>query len=216
MIFLMCLLSGSILSQTKLEITLQNNSFENGPERKLKHEPPFSWDSPWTEKKLNTPDLHTPSYIEYKVNLPAQEGERYIGLVSRRDFNNEEISQMLSKPLLPNKEYQIKLIACSSENYLSPGYMEEIDGEIKSFEEDLNYNNPVRILLIGRNSEREEILGRTEEIDYNSWREYTVEFMVNEEYDEIAITLESIEIHPSEKRNGNVLIDYISNIYSYE
>ena len=217
LMILVSLISIDLSGQTNLEITVMNNSFEYDEGVKSPQKFPSSWGGPWTQKrKLNTPDLHTPEYIEFMVAEKASMGQNFLGLVSWRDSNNEGVSQVLKKPLLPDKEYQINFIAKSTKNYVSAGYLEEIDGEIKSIAGDLNYNNPVRILVIGRNKGREEILGKSEEISFDDWKNYAVEFMVNKEYQELVISLEPIHDEPIEKRNGNVLIDFISHIYSYE
>lgn len=198
------------------EIKILNQSFENEKAEIYPRTWPPEWDGLQDNTEQNTPDVHKPNELTlFQVKQKAIKGNKYLGLVTRTNNKNEGISQKLTSPLIADTEYSISFIASSSRTYISPGYTEEKAGKLITHDEDMNYNNSVRLVLLGkRNNELDNdvLLGWTEPIEFDEWKEYKIEFPVFAEFTGIIIKVEPVNFEVKKQMRGNVLIDYISNI----
>lgn len=141
------------------------------------------------------PDIHPKGL--YRVRLPADDGETYVGLVCRDNGTFESIGQHLPEPLLAGNCYRWRARVARSRRYQAIA---------RSSLQSNNFAAPVRLVLYGGREAcgRETALGRSDRIALGSWSTVVVILRPR-------ATIEHLRIGvvPAEEAadNGHVLID---------
>ena len=91
--------------------------------------------------------------------------------MTRPDSSFEIIGQKLSKPLIANLKYRLKIYACQSKIYKS--------STSKNIKEIIDFTQPTCILISGLNDEEGElfILSKSDPVINYEWKEYTIDFI---------------------------------------
>ncbi len=147
------------------------------------------------------PDLQ-PGYFE--VSLPAQDGQRYVGLVVRESNSCEGIGQHLDSYLSKDSTYAFSLYLTRSQKYMSA---------TRTSPETINFNAPTILKIWGYNtrSKQEELLAETTAVSHSEWTKYS--FLLKPtlgDFDEL--DLMAGYAPGFEKKNGNLLMDNCSSI----
>jgi outer membrane protein OmpA-like peptidoglycan-associated protein len=187
-------LAPTLIAQTT--IRLRNASFEDAPT-------PSKVPNGWTDcgfQGQTPPDVQpNPSF---QVTTKAQQGNTYIGLVTREDETWEGVSQKLSQPLEADHCYDMSIFMARSNNYVS---VSQMSGML------LNFNKAVLLRVYAGNSEcdRREKLYESPAVEHTSWKEYKIKLKPKGTYSYIFI-----EAHFANRAvvayAGNLLIDNIS------
>ncbi|MEZ5056925.1 MAG: hypothetical protein R2879_07770 [Saprospiraceae bacterium] len=143
------------------------------------------------------PDLHSSlQQNAFDVNKKAQDGNQYVGLVTRNNNTWECLQQDFEKPISGN--FTIRLLVARSEIYLSSN---RTDGSLS------NYVTPVVLRVIGVDaSGNETVLFKSNRIINTRWEEIIATIQV-------PFQMTAIRLSPYYKEpflfpyNGNVLID---------
>ncbi|MBK8555284.1 MAG: OmpA family protein [Lewinellaceae bacterium] len=179
-------------------ILLVNASFEDLPKC---CEAPTGWYN-CGKSEESPPDIQ-PGF--FQVNKTADQGQTYLGLVTRDNDTWEGVGQRLSRPLESNKCYDFSLALCRSELYLS---LSRTTGE------QVNYATPAKLRIWGGNGycDKHELLAETSVIVNTRWLNYNFKlqpkngnysFILLEAYYKTPI------LFPT---NGNILVDNASPI----
>lgn len=182
--FLMTLLIAlSWFSLSSQVIRLQNPSFEGEPRDATI---PRAWH---ICKEGSTPDI-LPGF--WGVYLEADEGNTFVGLITRDNGTWENIGQRLPTILQKNRCYTISMSLARSQTYAG-------------------YHSPIRLRIWGggEKCEKEQLLSESEVIDQTEWKRFHFKFKI--EQDIRYIILEAYD-HKGEQTRGNLLIDNISAI----
>ena len=179
-------------------ITLKNPSFEaNEPQA-------ANTPSGWTDLGLKTetpPDIQPGSF---EVNLPAQDGQRYVGLVVRENNSWEGIGQRLEGFLKKDSAYSFRVYLTRSQKYMSA---------TRTSPTAINFNAPTILKIWGYNTvtQQDELLAESSAVSHSEWIKYT--FLLKPtlgDFDELDLLA---GYAPGfEKKNGNLLIDNCSAI----
>ncbi|MBT8231564.1 MAG: hypothetical protein HKO66_01430, partial [Saprospiraceae bacterium] len=122
-----------------------------------------------------------------------EDGDSYVGLITRGDGSFESIGQRLSHPLSNEHCYQFSIDLSFSDNYSG-------------------YNNPLflKIWISNKRGHRQQLIYKSPKIDHLEWKTYNVEFIPAEISQYIII-----EAFISDERipyKGNILLDNMSHI----
>ncbi|MFN0176445.1 MAG: hypothetical protein ACKVU0_17530 [Saprospiraceae bacterium] len=183
-------------------IKLENPSFESDEPSPSKV--PRGWIN------LGATD-QTPPDIQpgfFGVDLPAQDGNSYLGLVVRENNTWEGIGQKLEGVLQKDSAYSFNLFLSRSNTLQSP--LNE-NSELKKF------NNPTVLKIWGYNTKtkEEELLAESQPVSHSKWMRY--EFVLKPtlaDFDEL--DLMAYYAPGAENKNGNLLIDNCSTIEKIE
>ncbi len=167
----------TLLGQT----TLDNSSFEDTPADAIV---PHGW---FMCNESTTPDI-LPGF--WGVNNIPQDGNTFVGLISRPDGSYEFIGQRLNPSLEKNECYQMSFYAAHSHTYAA-------------------YNKviKVRIWLGEDKCSKDQLIFESEPIDYKEWKKLSIEFSPKAKMKYI-----SIEAYSPKAKRGNVLLDNMSRI----
>lgn len=180
--YISLLLLLSKLSQAQALIT--NPSIEDQPADATM---PSGW---FSGSKGTTPDI-LPGY--WGVYLDPEDGDSYVGLITRPDGSFESIAQRLSNPLLSGTCYKMGLYLAHSENYTG-------------------YNHPLklRIYIANKKNKREQLIYESPLIESEEWEYYQFELTPNAEAKYLILEA----YNPTNKRSskGNILIDGLSQL----
>ncbi len=132
----------------------------------------------------------------FKVSKSAQDGNTYIGMVTRADDSHEAIIQRLETPLIGGQCYQFTCHLARSNSYLSGT---RYDPTLKQ------HTQPIKLQVLGANSFRGDstVLYVSPAIDHTEWKEYTIKLKPKEDY--TYFILQAYYVTP-------VLFPYIGNI----
>ena len=139
----------------------------------------------------STPDILPGAW---GIQFAAQDGKTCVGLVTREDEPNEDISQGLPETLKGGICYTFSIYLAHAPKYVG-------------------YNNPVRLRIWGGSSrgKKEMLLASSPLIEHNDWRKYPFQFVPSR--DMRYITLEaSYGPGITFKYKGNILLDNCSAI----
>jgi len=164
------------------QITLTNPSFEDEPADATM---PMGW---LKCAKGTTPDI-LPGY--WGVYHEAQEGETYIGLITRGDGSYESIGQRLPSKLNEGDCYKFSIDLATSDNY--SGY----SGSVK-----------LRVWLGAKKCNKEQMVYESEFIENLDWETHLIEF--NTSFQAKYIIFEAYYQDGSFSHKGNILLDNIS------
>ena len=171
--------------QTPDSVHLFNPSFEDTPRASVA---PAGWRS-WTPG--STPDIMPGAW---GVDFKPYEGQSCLALVTRDDGTVEDVSQVLSEPLMKDSCYTISIYLAHSSKYVG-------------------YNLPGRVRIWGGSTpgQKQELLAVSPLIDHEQWKVYKFQFVPTSKL--ISFTLEAYYAPGSLfKYRGNVLLDYCSDI----
>jgi hypothetical protein len=176
-----CCLSG----QLKAQILLENSSFEGDP---VDATVPEGWQPC---KPGTTPDI-LPG--PWSVKTAPEEGQSYMGLITRGDGTWESVGQRLKEPIKARECYTFSLSLARSNTYAE-------------------YNWPLRLRIWGGKQacSKDVLLAETESIEHLDWQRYNFEFFSQEEVHFIileAYYAPGVYFH----YNGNILLDNCSPI----
>lgn len=171
-------------SEAFAQVAFNNPSFEDEPSDATI---PMGW---FGCERGTTPDI-LPG--PWGVDLEADEGETYVGLITRSDGSFESIGQRVSEVLLKNNCYQFTIQAASCDTYSG-------------------FNNKIFFRVWGGNKKckKAQLLYQSEKIDNLDWKEHKVNFEPKEDMKYILI--EAYYPENQQPVKGHVLIDNISNI----
>lgn len=167
------------------QIRLSNASFEGTPQDATT---PIGW-TPC--QVTSTPDI-LPGF--WGVQLPAQQGVSYVGLIAREDGSNENIGQRLASPIRKGECYIFNLSLARSNTYAG-------------------YKLPLKLRVWGGSSAcaKEQLLAESNLIKHTDWRRYYFSFVAKKQYHYIIIEA-CYATGVMFPYKGNILIDGISNL----
>ena len=201
-----CFLSFLFLQNTWAQevITLPNPSFEGVPmEGSINGQmPPGIYDCGFPMETI--PDVHPKPISAFGVNLRAQHGNTYLGLVVRDQETWERVGQRLSTPMVEGQLYAFSVFLARSRMYESAS---------RSTSRVVNFTTPCKLRIWGGNGvcERKEKLAESELIVNERWQEKLFVLRPSESYSHLVF--EAFYKTPSPfPYNGNLLIDNASNI----
>jgi len=160
------------------------------------------------------PDIHVNGEILHEVEIEAEHGSSFLGMVTRANETFEEFGQLLTQPLKKDKKYIIKLSVCHFPGFIATDYL----GNESPFDQ------PIKIRLKAYKVDDIEISKKAVDalgpflvkdsgiVDNTSWEEITIEISPEHDFDFIIIQAwwDVPIIFPY---NGHLLIDYVTNIY---
>jgi len=180
-ISVLLLLTESIKAQSYLT----NPSLEDRPSDATM---PNGW---FAASEGTTPDI-LPGY--WGVYLEPEDGESYVGLITRSNGTYESISQRLESPLKQDNCYSMKVSLAHGENYTG-------------------YNTPVqlRIWLSTKKNKREQLIYTSPALSDEEWKTLGLEFVPKKEMKYMIF-----EAHNPHDKNveGNILLDKIIGPYN--
>lgn len=180
-------------------IELNNPSFEGIPKISTL---PEGWQNRGTQKHslpdYSLPDMQPdPSPDAFRVYKSAQDGNTYIGMVTRADDSHEAVIQRLETPLIGGQCYQFSCYLARSDSYLSG----------TTYNSDLKerHNKPIKLRILGANTFRGDstILYQSPTIKHTEWKEYTIKLKPEKDY--AYLILQAYYVTP-------VLFPYIGNV----
>lgn len=182
--FVLSLLIIFISQICSAQILFNNPSFEDEPADATV---PMGW---FACERGTTPDI-LPG--PWGVDLEAEEGETFVGLITRIDGTFESIGQRLSTPLKKDLCYSFDLSTASCDTYSG------FNGQI-SF----------RVWAGNRKCKKSQLLYSSDIVDNKDWEVHKIEFTPEDKFK--YITIEAY--HPESKApiKGHVLIDNITSI----
>ncbi|MBV6653776.1 MAG: hypothetical protein KI786_08480 [Mameliella sp.] len=165
-------------------IFLNNASFEDGAQDATV---PSGW---FGCEMGSTPDILPGQWGVYQ---PAEDGDTYLGLITREDGTWESIGQRLVKPLKKENCYKLSLFLSHSNNY------ETYNGELR-----------LRIYGGGTKCQKAQVLYESPVISQTQWEEYEIAFFAKQDIH--YLTFEAYHVQQGRAFRGNILIDGISSI----
>lgn len=176
-------------------ITMINPGFEDQPRHS---QTPRSWIN------CGSPGESPPDILPemtFQVNLPAYEGNTYVGLVTRDNNTRESVCTYLTEVLVKDLCYQFSLAIAKSDSYYSVSKSKNIPA---------NYVHPTRLKIWGggEQCEMEELLAESPIINHKNWQVYT--FIIKPEvasYSVITLEVCYPQDDPAFFTNGNILLD---------
>ena len=166
------------------QISFNNPSFEDEPADATV---PMGW---FACEMRTTPDI-LPG--PWGVELEAEEGETFVGLITRNDGSFESIGQRLSTKLEKENCYQFTLSLASCDTYSG-------------------FNSTVHFRVWGgtRKCKKTQLLYQSELIDNVDWEQHTINFTAKKNLN--YIILEAYNPEDKVPVKGHILIDNISTI----
>lgn len=162
--------------------------------------------APYYFNNETSPDIHGENTDIFKVNRKPQDGNTFLGMVTRAKRETwEMVSQQLQEPLLKDKCYEFKIYLAKSDKYYSL-----LD---KSDTIPQNFNTPAKLRIWGSNTlcKKTQLLAQSDIIDNVEWKEYTFRFKPKRNY--YYIMFEAFYKTPVlVPYNGNILLDNASDI----
>ena len=143
----------------------------------------------------------------FQVTTKAQQGNTYLGLVTRANETWEGVSQKLSRNMESGKCYDFNLWLARAPNYVS---LSNFSGKLE------NYNQPIKLIIYGGNSQcdKREKLAETGAIDHTTWKNYSFKLQPKGTYSYFFI--EAYYVRTLVPYNGNILIDNLSPLEEVE
>lgn len=152
-------------------------------------------------------DVETPPDIQpgkFKVELPAQEGNTYIGLVVRENNTWEGLGQELKSFLQKDSTYSFSIYLAHSKQLMSP---------TKTSPEQVNFRAPAILRIWGHNmnTKQDELLAQSPVISHSEWVKYIFTLRpTSARFNEL--NLIAYYAPGFEQQNGNLLMDHCSAI----
>ena len=148
---------------------------------------PSGW---FSASRNTTPDI-LPGF--WGVYLDAEDGDSYVGLITRPDGSFESIAQRLSNPIESNSCYIMSLYLAHSDNYTG-------------------YNQPLklRVYIANEKNKREQLVYESPLIESEDWEYY--QFHIKPEAEAKYLILEAYNASGKRSSKGNILIDGLSQL----
>ena len=155
--------------------------------------------------RRSPPDINFKYSSHWNNTIDPIEGNSYVSMVIRDDGTYEGIYQNLVTPLKKGETYKFSIMLCTSPLYESP-----INSDIRNV---YSFNGPIVLEVFGQDEKTEEyiFLDTTGEIKNHIWKEYTLSFKPNQDYD--ILLLRAYYTDESHPVNCNLLMDDMSDIY---
>lgn len=170
------------------QIHLNNPSFEDDPADATV---PHAW---FACADGSTPDI-LPGF--WGVYDEANDGETYVGLITRENSTYESIGQRLNQSLSKKYCYEMSLDLAKADNYT--GYSKALK---------------LRIWISTTKCEKEQLIFESDPIKKAEWETFKLQFVP--EIDAKYIKIEAFIKEGSFNHKGNILIDNITPIISCE
>ncbi|MEY4927272.1 MAG: hypothetical protein RI894_1708 [Bacteroidota bacterium] len=186
----------ALLAQANV-IPVKNASFEDFPQPShvpnLWHDCGMLGESP--------PDILP--HPAFQVSTKPQQGNSYIGLVTRDNETYEGVSQKLGKALEKDHCYDFSIWAARSKNYVS---VSKTSGNLE------NFNKAIKFIIWGGNSDcdKRENLFESKAIDNTNWELIAMKLKPKGTY--AYIFIEAYYVRKMVPYNGNILLDNASAI----
>ncbi len=166
------------------QIAFNNPSFEDEPADATV---PMGW---FACERGTTPDI-LPG--PWGVEMDSEEGETFVGLITRSDGSFESIGQRLSTTLEKNNCYEFTLSLASCDTYSG-------------------FNSRVRLRIWAgtKKCKKTQLLYESDVVDNTEWKDHKVSFTAKKNLKYIIIEAYHPDDLPPVK--GHILIDNISNI----
>ena len=166
------------------QLTFNNPSFEDEPSDATV---PMGW---FPCAIGTTPDIGPGPW---GIDIEPEEGETYVGLISRSDGSIEAIGQRFPETLEKNLCYEFTLAAAACDTYSG-------------------FNSRIKFRVWGgtKKCKRSQLLYTSDTVDYDEWKEHKVKFTAEKKLKYLII-----EAYVDEKDGpvkGHILLDNISNI----
>jgi hypothetical protein len=171
-------------STSAAQMIFNNPSFEDEPSDATV---PMGW---FPCEIYTTPDIGPGPW---GIDLEAEEGETYVGLITRSDGTFEAIGQRFPEVLEKGICYEFQLSAAACDTY--SGFNERIK---------------FRVWGSTKKLKRTQLLYESELIDNTEWEKHTVKFTANKKLKYLIIEA-YIDLEEGPKK-GHVLLDDITNI----
>ncbi len=171
--------------QITTKIRLDNPSFEGQAQDATV---PQGW-HPCAEG--STPDI-LPGF--WGVETEPEDGDTYMGLITREDGSFENVGQRLSQPLLPIECYEFSVALAHSKTYSG-------------------YNMPLKLVIWGCQTrcDKAQLLAESPLIDHEEWEEYKFTLYPKKKYNYIILEAQGASgVFFGYK--GNLLIDNCSTL----
>lgn len=181
-IFTICMISW--MSTCAAQAIFNNPSFEDEPSDATV---PMGW---FPCANGTTPDIGPGPW---GIDLEAEEGETYVGLISRSDGSFEAIGQRFPDKLVKGTCYEFRLSAASCDTY--SGFNERIK---------------FRVWAGTRKCKRSQLLYESDLVDYTEWKEHRIKFTAEKNLKYLII--EAYVDEGSSPKKGHILLDNISNV----
>ena len=140
----------------------------------------------------------------FEVNLKAQDGKTYLGLVTRDNNTWEGVGQQLDGFLRKDSSYTFSLYLARSNSFISMS---------KATLKESTYNAPTILKIWGVNTttQQDELLAESVTVSHSAWTPYSFTLQPTvADFDEIDLM---VYYAPGfEQKNGNLLIDNCSQI----
>jgi len=176
-------------------ILLRNADLEGPPSTSR---PPTGWFT--CGNMASTPSDLLPSGA-YGVRTAPHRGQRYVGMVVRRDGSGECLGQQLTTPLRSGTSYYLQIWLARAATYRGRS---AVDGQA------VNYTAPARLAIYGVAPQpgKQQRLAVSPPVEHTEWRRYDFHLKPSADYDQIR--LRSIPIADQEAAAGNLLLDACS------
>ena len=192
-------------------IPLKNPSFEGLPGAGTIYFFLQGWSdcAPYYFQNETPPDIHQKGHEVFKVNVAAQEGNSFVGMVTRENRETwEMISQNLESMMMADKCYEFSIHLAKADFYISG-----IDPSNKKKPVEKNFNKAVKLRIWGSSSpcKKTQLLAESELVNHSDWKEYTFRFNPKRNYSYILFEVfyKTPVLVPY---NGNLLLDNASDI----
>lgn len=172
----------SIGTYLDAQIKINNSGFEDEP---ADARTPMGW---FNCERGTTPDILPGVYGIYKE---SDEGNTYMGIITRADGSFESIGQRLSSKLKKESCYYFQLSLAQAEQYV--GYEEPIK---------------LRIWISSKKCGKDQLVFESPYIENAEWKNFNAKFTVDKTAKFIIIEA----FHPVEGTKGHILIDNMSYI----
>lgn len=181
-LFSVILFTFFISSVLTAQVKLNNPGFEDEPSDART---PMGW---FNCERGTTPDI-LPGV--YGIYMDSDEGETYMGIITRADGSFESIGQRLSAKLSKEKCYYFQISLAQAEQYV--GYEEPLK---------------LRAWISGKKCGKDQMIFESPFINEQEWKNFTIKFTPenNAKY----ILLEAF--HPEKGTKGHILLDNMTYI----
>lgn len=176
-------------------IYLRNASFEDMPRNSS---PPRGWTNCGAPGE-SPPDVHPDPEFLFRVGMKAQNGNTFLGMVTRDTETWESVGQQLTEPLTAGQCYQFDIQLARSLTYMSLSRVTR---------QPANYIQPVKLRVWGGYSvcDKAQLLGQSELISNSDWMNYQLRLKSEAGYTHIILEAyyQEAMMFPY---NGNLLLD---------
>ena len=209
-IILFIILVPSLSGQGQV-IHLKNPSFEGLPGAGTNYFFLQGWGdcAPYYFQNETPPDIHQYGQKIFDVEVAAQNGNSFVGMVTRENRETwEMISQQLESTMVADKCYEFSIHLAKADLYISGIDPSDRNNPVKK-----NFNRAVKLRIWGSSSpcKKTQLLAESELVNHSDWKEYTFRFKPKRNYTYILFEVfyKTPVLVPY---NGNLLLDNAGDI----